>query len=296
MWSLQQPHQNNGVIPGILRSAGSRGAPKVQEAHQDYALPTEAGKDAINLDAIKELRAALPIVRPMVEVGGVNSLVAPRVLRERQIIVSLMVEAVAVNILTVLKLHGVSLDGASSTVVGRDAQWKAAFGVLRGRLDSAFLMVVDAGASIQTVARGLRAAHCTVRHMAAARGVSLMGAAEVQRGAHLCAKPTAVGSDACLKVVVSAQRVYMGAPTSAWHMEEGNAVQHLAAPRAPVAARTPASSMVVVSVAGLTTAVRVLKGVQTSAKLTVEVSGAHGDQVARSLPVARVAFVLHMGP
>jgi hypothetical protein len=117
-------------------------------------------------------------------------------------------------------------------------QCKVAFGVLRGRLDSAFLMAADAGASIQTVPKGLRAAHCTVRHMVAARGVSLMGAAEVQRGAHLCAKPMVVGRDACSTEVVSAQRVYMVARNSAWHMEVGSAVQRLAAPRAPAAALT----------------------------------------------------------
>ena len=72
----------------------------------------EAGKDAISLGAIKELRAAPRIVRPMAEDGGVMSLVAPRVPRERQIIVLLMVEDAAVNILIVLRLHGVSLDCA----------------------------------------------------------------------------------------------------------------------------------------------------------------------------------------
>lgn len=123
-------------------------------------------------------------------------------------------------------------------VVGRGVQWKVAFGVLRGRLDSAFLMVVDAGASIRTVPRGLRAAHYTAKRMVAARGACLMGAAEVQRGAHLCAKPMVVGRDACLKEVVSAQRVYMVGLNSAWHMEVGSAVQHLAAPRAPAAALT----------------------------------------------------------
>jgi len=112
MWSLEQPHQNNGVIPVILRSAGSRGAPKVPEAHQGCVLLMEAGRDAISLGAIRELRAALPIAKPTVEDGGVRSLVAPRVPRERQIIVLLMVGGAAVNILIVLKLHGVSLDGA----------------------------------------------------------------------------------------------------------------------------------------------------------------------------------------
>lgn len=123
-------------------------------------------------------------------------------------------------------------------VVGRGVQWKVAFGVLRGRLDSAFLMVVDAGASIRTVPKGLRAAHYTAKRMVAARGASSMGAAEVQRGAHLCAKPMVVGRDACSKEVVSAQRVYMGGLNSVWHMEVGSAVQRLAAPRVPAAALT----------------------------------------------------------
>jgi hypothetical protein len=112
MWSLEQLHQNNGVIPGILRSAGSRGAPKVQEAHPGCVLPMEVGKDVISLGAIKELRAALHIVRPMAEDGGVRSLVAQRVPRERQITVLLMAEAAVVNILIVLRLHEVSLDCA----------------------------------------------------------------------------------------------------------------------------------------------------------------------------------------
>lgn len=122
--------------------------------------------------------------------------------------------------------------------MGRDAQWKVAFGVLKGRLDFAFLMVVDAGVSIQIVARGLRAAHCTARHMVVARGASLMGAAEVQKGAHLCARPMVVGNGACSKEVVSAQRVYMGEPNSAWHMEEESAVRRLVAPKAPAGAQT----------------------------------------------------------
>jgi len=117
-------------------------------------------------------------------------------------------------------------------------QCKVAFGVLRGRLDSAFLMVADAGASIQTVPKGLRAAHCTARRMVVARDVSSMGAAEVQRGVHLCAKPTVAGRDACSTEVVSAQRVYMGGLNSVWHMEVGSAVQRLTAPRAPAAALT----------------------------------------------------------
>lgn len=124
--------------------------------------------------------------------------------------------------------------------MGRDAQWKDAFGVLRVRLDSAFLMVVDVGVSIQIVARGLRAAHCTARRMAGARGASSMGAAEVRRGAHLCARPTVVESDACLKEAVSAQRVYMGELNSAWHMEVESAVRRLVALRAPVAVQTVA--------------------------------------------------------
>jgi len=124
--------------------------------------------------------------------------------------------------------------------VGRDAQWKVVFGVLRVRLDSAFLMVVDAGASIQIVARGPKAAHCTARRMVVARGASLMGAAEERRGAHLCARPTVVGNGACPKVVASAQRVYMGEPSIAWHMEEESAARHLVAPRAPAAAQTAA--------------------------------------------------------
>ena len=210
----------------------------MQEAHQGCVLLMEAGKDAISLGAIKAPRAAQHTARPTVEVGGVSSSVAPRVPSGRQIIVLLTVEAAAVNILAVIKLHGVGLGGASSTVVEKDALFKAAFGAPRVRLGSAFLMVVAAGASTQIVARGLRAAHCTARRMVAARGASLMAAAEVQRGAHLCAKRTAVGSDVCSKEVVSAQRVYMGAPISAWHMEEGSAVRCLVAPRVPVAVRT----------------------------------------------------------
>lgn len=84
----------------------------MQEAHPGCVLPMEVGKDAISLGAIKELRAAPRIVKPMAEVGGARSLVAPRAPRERQIIVLLMVEAAAVNILIVRRLHGVSLDYA----------------------------------------------------------------------------------------------------------------------------------------------------------------------------------------
>ena len=68
--------------------------------------------DARNLVARRVLKEGPYIARPMAEDGGVRSLVAPRVPRERQIIVLLMVEAAVVNILIVLKLHEVSLDGA----------------------------------------------------------------------------------------------------------------------------------------------------------------------------------------
>lgn len=237
MLSLQQLHQNV-VIPVILRNAGLRDVPKVQEEHQDCVLPMEVGRDVINLDAIKVLRAALRTVKPMVVVGGVRSLVVPKVQKEKQIIALLMVEAAAVNILAVLRLPGVSLAGASSTVVGRGAQLKGAFGVLRERLDCAFLMVVGDGASIQIVARGHRAAHCTARGMVVARGASLMVAAKAQRVAHLCAKHTVVGSDACSKEVVSVQRVCTGPLNTVWHMEGGSAVPCPAAPKVLVAALT----------------------------------------------------------
>lgn len=203
-------------------------------------MPMEVGRDAISLGAIKVQRAALPIARPMAVVGGARSLVAPRVLKGRQIIVSLTVEVVVVNMMAVLKLHGVSLGGASSTVVVRDARCKVASGALRVRPGSAFLMVVAAGASSRTAVRGLKAAHCTAKGMAVASGVSLTAAAKVLRGARLCAKHTVAGSDACSKVAASAQRASMGALSTAWHTEEGSAVRWLAAPRVPVAARTVA--------------------------------------------------------
>lgn len=240
MLSLQLLHQNNATIPGILRNADSRVARRVQEAHQDCVLLTEAGRDVINLDAIKVLKAALPTAKPMVVVVGVRSLVAPKVQKEKQIIALLMVEAAAANILTVLKPRVVSQGGASSMVVGRDARLKVAFGVLRGRLDSAFLMVVAGDASTQTVVRGLRAAHCTARGMVEARGASLMAAAKAQKVAHLCAKLTVVGSDACLKEAAFVQRACMGLLNTVWHMVEGSAVPCLTAPRAPVAAPTTA--------------------------------------------------------
>lgn len=108
----------------------------------------------------------------------------------------------------------------------------------RGRLDCAFLMVVADGASIQIVARGHKAAHCTARGMVVARGASLMVAAKAQRVAHLCAKHTVVGSDACLKEVVSVQRVCTGPLNTVWHMEGGSAVPCPAAPKVLVAALT----------------------------------------------------------
>lgn len=240
MLSRQQLHQNNAAIPDTLRNAGSRVAPKVQEARQDCVLLTEAGRDVINLDATKVLKAALPTAKPMVVVVGVRSLVARKVQKEKQIIALLMVEATAANILAVLKLHGASQGGASSMEVARDARLKVAFGAPRGRLDCAFLMVVADDASTRTAARGLRVAHCTARGMVAARGASLMAAAKARRVAHLCAKLMVVVSDACLKEAVSVQRVCTGLLNTAWHMEEGSAVPCLAAPRAPVAALTAA--------------------------------------------------------
>jgi hypothetical protein len=167
----------------------------------------------------------------MVVVGAASSLVAQRVQRGRQIIVLLMVEAAAVNVLAVLKLHGESLDGVSSTVVGRDAWLKVAFEVPRGRLGFAFLMVVVAGVSIRTAARVLRAAHCTARGMVVGGGAFSMAAAKAQREAHLYAKHMEVGNDACSKEAAFAQRAYTGLLTTVLRMEEGSAVQCLAALR-----------------------------------------------------------------
>jgi hypothetical protein len=180
----------------------------VQEVHQDYVLLMEAGRDAISLDAIKVLRAALHTVKPTVVVGVARSLVAQRAQRGRQIIVLLMVEAAAANILVVLKLHGESLGGVSSMVVGRDVRLKVAFGVPKGRLGYAFLMVVVAGVSIRTAARGLRAAHCTARGTVVVGGAFFMAAAKAQREAHLCAKHMVVGNDVCSKEEVFVQRAY----------------------------------------------------------------------------------------
>jgi hypothetical protein len=237
MLSLQQLHQSV-AIPDILRNAGLRDVPKVQEEHQDCVLLTEVGRDVINLDAIKVPRAAPRTAKPTVAVVGVRSLVVPKARKEKQIIASLMVEAAAANILAVLKLPGVSLGGASSTVVGRGARLKVASGALRGRLGCAFLMAAADGASILIAARGLRAAHCTARGMVAARGASLMVAAKAQRVAHLCAKHTVVGNDACLKEAASVQKACTGLLNTAWCMEEGSAVPCPAAPKVPVAALT----------------------------------------------------------
>jgi hypothetical protein len=237
MLSPQQLHQNVAILD-ILRNAGSRDVPKVQEAHQDCVLPMEVGRDVINLDAIKEPRAALHTAKPTVAVVGVRNLVVPKAQKEKQIIALLMVEAAAANILAVLKLPGVSLGGASSMVVGRGVWLKVAFGVRRGRLDCAFLMAVVDGASIQIVARGHRAAHCTARDMVVARGASSMVAAKAQRVAHLCAKHMVAGSGACLKEVVSVQKVCTGLLNIAWRMEEESAVPCPAAPRVLVAALT----------------------------------------------------------
>lgn len=208
--------------------------------HQGSVLLMEVGRDVISLDAIKVLKAALRTAKPMVVVAAANSLVAPRAQRGKQITVSLMVEAAAVNILAVLKLHGESLGGVSSTVAGRDARLKVAFEVPRGRLGYAFLMVVVGDVSIRTAARGLRAAHCTAKGMVVGGGAFSMAAAKVQREARLCAKHTVVGNDACSKEEAFAQRAYTGPLTTAWRMEEGSAVRCLAAPRVPVAELTAA--------------------------------------------------------
>ena len=61
------------VISAIQRSAGSMGAQKVPEVHQDYVFHMVVARGAKSQVATKVLRAALHIAKLMEEGNGVKS-------------------------------------------------------------------------------------------------------------------------------------------------------------------------------------------------------------------------------
>lgn len=200
-----------------------------------------------------------------------------------------------VDIRVAPKQQGESQVCASGMVEARDAKWKDVPAVLRVRLDYASLMVGAAGASILDAPKGLKVAPCTVRLMVGERGVYFKGVQKVLKGAHHSAKGTVEENAAFMMVVVSARRVFMGGLITVLPMVEENGVLLRAVQRVHVAALIAVLNTAVENVAGSITAVKVLKGVQITARLTVEGKGACGDkELARSLQEGKVGFVQHM--
>lgn len=153
-------------------------------------------------------------------------------------------------------------------------------------------MVEGVGANNQDATRGPKGAHCIARPTVGASGVCLQGAQRVLRVAHPSARGMVEGSAASLKVVESAQRVFMVGLTTVLHMVVESDVLWLAAPRAPVGALIAASGMVGASGVSLRIVVRAHREAQISARHMVEGSGAHGARVCvRSLQEERVGCV-----
>ena len=107
--------------------------------------------------------------------------------------------------------------------------------VLRGKLDCAFLMGVDAVVSTRNVPRVHKGAPCSAKHMAAGSVAHLQVVPKVLKGAPHCARHTVEENAAFSMVVVFAQRVYMVAQTSVLLMVVERGVLLQDAPRVHVA-------------------------------------------------------------
>ena len=149
-----------------------------------------------------------------------------------------MVVVAAVVRKAVHVLHVVNLACASGMEAARGARWRTAKEVQKVILASASRMAVEGAVKFQSAPRVPREAQSSVRHMVEESAAHSWVAPKELKVALLSARGTVEVSAAHFRAVVSAQRVYMGAPISAWHMEEGSAVRCLVAPRVPVAVRT----------------------------------------------------------
>lgn len=202
-----------------------------------FVLAMGVAKDARNQDATKVLKVEQPTVRPMVEGGDARNLDVQRVLKEGLTSALHMVVGDVVAMREgAPKQHEVSQAVASGMAEERDVWLKAVLEVLRGRLGCAFLMVVDAVANSKVVRRVPKVVLHSARHMVVESDAYLLVARRERRVVLPCAKGMVVGSVASLTAVEYAQKVFMEAQTSVWHMVVGRGAVFLGVPRVHVAA------------------------------------------------------------
>lgn len=121
-------------------------------------------------------------------------------------------------------------------VGGKDVRWKAALVVLKDKLVCAFLMVVDAVASMKRAQRVPKEVPCIVRPMGEGRDVYLLDAQKALKGVLLFARDMVGESAASLMGVGFAQKVYMGAQIFVLLMVVERGVLCQDAQKVPVAA------------------------------------------------------------
>lgn len=156
-------------------------------------------------------------------------------------------------------------------------------------------MEEDVAASLKDVIKVLKGAPCTVKLMVVGNAACLLGARKVLKGVPHFVKGTVEENVAFTMAVGSAQRVYMGALISVLRMEVERDVLSQVVPKVRVAELIAVSGMEEGSGARLSTATRVHRVAQISARLMVEEKDATGEKenVRNSLGV-RVGYVLHI--
>lgn len=252
--------------------------------------------DAKSLVVTKGLKAELLIVRPMVEEGGVNNWVAPKVQRGRQIFASLMGAAEDVGFQEdVPRLREASQGFALNMVGGRGVRLKVALEVPRDRLACVFLMAVGVVANIRDAQRVLRGVLCFARLMVEENVAYLLDAPKVLKVVRRCAKDMVGENVVFLMVVESVQKVFMVAQIFVLHMVAERGVLCQAAQRVHVAVLIAVLGMGEGSGASLKTVGRVHKVAQISVRPMVGASDALGERVnVRNLQGVRVVYVLHI--
>lgn len=214
--------------------------------------------------------------------------------RGRQNFASLMVAVGVVDTqVDVRRLHVESQAFVLDMVVENDVRWMAALVVLKDTLVYAFLMVVDAVASMNAAQKVHKEVPCIVRPMGEGNDVYLPDAQKVLKEVLLFARDMVGESVASLMGVGFAQKVYMGAQTFVLLMVVERGVLCQDAQKVLVGALIAVSDMVEASDANSRTVERVPKGAQTSAKPMEVENDAHGEKAsAKNLQGVKVVYVL----
>lgn len=181
------------------------------------------------------------------------------------------------------RLQEENLASVLSMAGGKDARKRTVQRVQRVNLAFASLMVVDGAANMKVVQRVPREAVISANLMEVARDACIQIVAKVRREAHYFARATEEENAVQLK---AARRASMVALSSASHMGAGSDAQCRDAPGVLGDGLTAVFVMVGASGANLLGAVRVHRGVPTSARLMAEASVAYGGNQDRALELA----------